>query len=140
MLRYKNMWLWFGIIALWMLLTHVTGCSWPFSHKVSSNMTSVKTTSQTTLVLYGPLAWLAIACIVGVGIGVCAAIILPGDDHVPYGIVGGALTGLILSLFLLTTLWLLKWVFVALLVIGLIWLGFKIWKRLAIEKLMRTTT
>lgn len=86
------------------------------------------------------LVWLALAGIVGACAGVALGIWLPGDDHVPQAIIWGfaSMTGV--AIFLLATLAWIKWVCLAGLVLGVIYLGLKFYKRFKVERLMEVTT
>lgn len=86
------------------------------------------------------LVWLALAGIVGACAGVALAIWLPGDDHIPQAIIWGfaSMTGV--AIFLLATLAWIKWVCLGGLVLGVIYLGLKFYKRFRIEQLMKVTT
>jgi hypothetical protein len=82
--------------------------------------------------------WIAGGSVIGIGIGVALAIILPGDDHVPYGIVGGCAAALVLCLVIGTIKAILTWSLVAGAVVGVLWVMYRLYKRASLETKIRS--
>lgn len=70
------------------------------------------------------LAWLGV---VGIGAGVALAVFLPGNDKIPHAIIPGAGSILGVSLFVQHAAPILPWAAGAALVMGLGWLGWRLW-------------
>lgn len=68
------------------------------------------------------IVWLAVA---GVGVGIAAVVIMPGDDKIPYGVIAGSLAMLVTALVVQTSLPFLPWIFAALCLLGAVWLGLR---------------
>jgi hypothetical protein len=119
-----------GTLWLLMILLLLAGCglfshSYSHSHKISE--LSPESSQESSYL------WLGLAAVIGIGLGVGVAIALPGDDHVAYGLIGGCTTVLVVSLTigLITTT--LKWALILGIVLGLGWVGLRVWKRKSIE-------
>lgn len=120
-------------------LLFLVGCG-VFQHRlpVPTGPAAVTTAglAKTAFSLTG-LIWLGV---VGLSIGAAAYFCLPGDHRLPMAIMalGGSL--LVISLFIQSTLWLLPWVFGAVLLMGVVWLGLRVYRKAKLERLIEATT
>lgn len=67
-------------------------------------------------------SWITFISIFGIGAGITAVVVLPGDDKIPWGFVVGFATMLGLSLFIQTSLGFFPWIVGACLIAGGLWL------------------
>jgi len=67
-------------------------------------------------------SWLVLISVLGIGAGIAAVVIMPGDDKFPWGVVIGSAAMLGVSLFIQTSLGLFPWIVGGCLIAGGLWL------------------
>jgi len=68
------------------------------------------------------MSWLVFISVLGIGAGMAAVFILPGDDKLPWGVVVGSGTMLGVALFIQTSLGFFPWIVGGCLIAGGLWL------------------